>query len=221
MKKKKIVIFAVLVALVTLSAVADSQFRMALQAGADFAERPSYSDLVPGFDNPANVFEGALFEVITRRVVGFGVRGLIRFTEVEAPTEYYDASAWFFDWNGALFVSGHLFGGGSFFDPFIELGYGVAGRANVSSTRSGEWIEEEGGQFRYRWYEDGDEALKNLSLFPVVAAGVAVDLSGFLFGARLEFRPLINAIPVTPVDNYPLTRFHVGIFGGLALGGHR
>ena len=221
MKKKKILFLIILVSIWTLAVGADSQFRMALQAGADFAERPSYTDIIPEFEISANVFEGALFEVITRRIVGFGVRGLIRFSEVEAPTEFYDTSAWFFDWNGALFVSGHLFGGGSFFDPFVELGYGVAGRANISSTRSGEWIEEESGLSRYRWYEDGDEALKNLSLFPVVAAGVAFDLSGFLVGARLEFRPLINAIPVTPVDNYPLTRFHVGIFGGLALGGHR
>ena len=42
MRTKKVVLSAVLGTFVTLLAGADAQFRMALRAGADFAERPSY-----------------------------------------------------------------------------------------------------------------------------------------------------------------------------------
>ena len=199
---------------------ADAQFRMALAVGTDFAERPSYQDIGAGFNDPANVFEGLHLEVITDRIVGFGIDGLVRFTET-ATNGIDESAAWWFDWNGRLFVSAHFFGGGAIVDPFVEIGYGCVGRVNLSYARSGVWSEDEAGLWRYEWYDTNDEGLTNISLFPVVSAGVAFDLAGFLIGARIAYRPIVHVVPGTRVENYPLTQFHIGLFGGVALGGHR
>ena len=206
---------------VTFSAAADAQFRMAITAGTDFIERPSYEAIGSSFNNPEDIFEGLILEVLTRRIVGFGARGLIRFTEIAASDTYGEDSGWWFDWNGHLFLSAHLLGGGSLVDPFLEVGYGAAGRVSISSGTRGHWIEGDDGLWTYEWYEQRQDGVTNLSLFPLVAAGVSFDLSGFLIGARVSYRPIVNAVLMTPIEEYPLTRFHIDVFGGIAFGGHR
>mgnify|MGYP003973140809 CR=1 FL=1 len=223
MKKYQLWIFCVAIVCMCVPAkvFAYPQFRMAIIAGTDFAERPSYLDIGAGFNNPANVFEGVLMEVITEPIVGFGFKGLVRFTDTTEVAEMVGTEDWRFDWNGEVFISAHLLGGGAFVDPFLEVGYGCVGRVNLSNSRSGEWSESEEGLWSYRFYGDSDEGVSNLSLFPVVSAGVAFDLVGFLIGARISYRPVVHAVPAATFSNYPLTQFHFGVFGGLALGGHR
>jgi hypothetical protein len=59
-----------------------------------------------------------------------------------------------------------------------------------------------------------------LSIFPVVAAGVAVDLGGFVVSSRFSYTPTLSPPPGTDFQNYPLERFQVSVSMGVALGGH-
>lgn len=216
------ILFAV-ACLMTLpsGAFADAQFRMAAEAGTDFSERASYVDIGSSFNDPTEVFEGMHLEVITPHVLGFGLRGLIRFTEGVDSLADTSQSGWMFDWNGELFLSGHPFGGGKLVDPFLEIGCGVAGRYISSATYAGVWNEGDDGLWTYEWLDNPGNEVTNLSIFPFVAAGVAFDLSGFLIGARVSYRPVVASLVATPIAAYPLTRFHIDVFGGVAFGGHR
>jgi hypothetical protein len=75
--------------------------------------------------------------------------------------------------------------------------------------------------WHYTWNEYPYEGLTNFSFYPFAAAGLALDLQGFLLGIRLATRPFAHPIPGTQVPNYPMRAVQVGLFAGVAMGGHR
>lgn len=215
---------AVFVAAVLVMAAApgfgDAQFRMAGNAAVDVADKPAMSDLQSSLDDPASFFYGGHWEVITGGSVGFGMHGLTRFTAGPMAEPVSDLDNWWMDWNGDLFISFHLFGGGAVVDPFLEIGYGCAGRVELTQGPSGYWSQGDDGLWTYTWYPESYEPVTNMSLYPCVAAGVAFDLDGFLIGIRGAYRPVAHAIPATRIPNYPLKSVQISFIGGLALGGH-
>jgi hypothetical protein len=195
------------------SLFADGQFRIAGDVSTEFAEQPSFDDALSEFDtgDQGDFFTGWHWEVIMDKI-GFGMIYQIKFDETKLITSP-SSDAWL-DWKGGMFVSYHLFGGGSLIDPFAEIGYANAGRVIISDLDDFDY-----GGYDFEEYLNEGEAVTNMSLYPYIAGGVAIDLDGFLFGAKLSYHPIVSTIPV-PFDEYPLKAFEVGIFGGLAFGGH-
>ena len=216
---KKVLLFFMLF-WVSTSLFSDPQFRLATNAAADFADRPSLQDLQSNIDDPANVFYGIHWEVITAGTVGFGMHGLVRFTSLPFAFADQSLTMWWLDWIGELFVSLHIFGGGVVVDPFLEIGYGNAGRAELYDDIAGTWSQDANDLWYYRWNEQSYNNPRNLSLYPFVAAGVALDLQSFLIGLRITYRPIAHQIPGTQIANYPLKNIQASLFGGIAFGGH-
>ena len=166
----------------------------------EFAEKPSLASVRSSFDDRTGVYTSLGWEMVLDRI-GFGVEADVLFGRAEAqqPEDLYD---WWLDWNGEGFLSYHLFGGGSGVDPFLRVGYGNAGRADL----------QENGY--------SEEDVTSLSLYPFVSGGVALDLGGLLLGAHADYRPIVNPVPATQFADYPLTTFQVTLFAGLVLGSH-
>ena len=191
------------------------QVRLSLNTAADFVERPTIADVKTKFDDQAKVFWGPSWEVILDNV-GFGMHTLVKFDRVVTGREYplYD---WSLDWMGDFFVSYHFFGAGRFLDPFIEVGFGNAGRVDIDRNH-GYWEENTDGEWDYmheRHTHEGD--VSNMSLFPYIGAGFAFDLSGIVLGARINYRPVVLPVPATQFADYPLTNLQVGFTAGIAL----
>lgn len=201
---------------------ADAQFRLAPNVGLDFADKPSLADVKRSFDSGADIFTGFHWEVITAGNVGFGMHYLATFDKIDTPDEYYPYD-WWLDWNGDIFLSYHLFGGGAFFDPFIEVGYGSVGRLHLTPTTQDYWVKEQDGSYTYDPPDSSSEyqVLTNMSLFPYIGGGLALDLNGFLLGAKFSWRPFSHEVPGTYFANYPLKSFQVAFTAGFALGGHK
>jgi hypothetical protein len=142
------------------------------------------------------------------RYFGLGMHYGVGFYQPETE------KGWLMDWKGDFFLSYHIMGSGSTVDPFVEVGWGNAGTTTVSSPSRYEypdWEEE---------VADGD-ALE-LALYTYVAGGVAFDLNGLLLGARVCYYPssLAEPIPATDIAMFDLADFDIGVFAGVALGGH-
>ena len=209
-----VVLFAV-----SVLVAADPQFRLATNGAVDFADRPSLADLQTSLDDPANLFYGLQWEVITGGSVGFGMHTLVRYVSLPVPGSIGSLEDWWLDWNGDFFVSYHPFGGGATVDPFLDIGYGCVGRVQLTPGMSGTWYQDDADLWLYEWEDRPYDALTNISLYPFVALGIALDLDGFLIGARAAYRPITHRIPGTQIENYPLKNVQVGFFGGLAFGG--
>lgn len=203
------------------SLAANPQFRMAMNAAVDFAGRPSFADLETSLDDPANMFYGFQWEVITGGSVGFGMHALVRFIDAPRSDTLRDLDDWWIDWNGDLFLSFHPLGGGSPVDPFASLGYGSAGRALLTSGISGYWYQDDADLWLYEWYEQPYDDLTNLSLYPYICIGLALDLDAFLIEARAIYRPVAHRIPGTQITNYPLKNIQLAFASGVAIGGRR
>ena len=201
---------------------AQAQFRLAADVSSDFAQKPTLDVVQQSFDDQANLFNGFHWEVVINHL-GFGVHHLIKYerleTNVESPPFEYDS---WLDWNGALFLSFHLFTPGNVVDPFVEMGYGNVGRVNLTDEERGYW-QATGDTYTYvdEYPREPVFGLTNISLYAYAAAGLALDLEGFLVGAKLGIRPMMNPVPGVTTERYPLTSFQVAIFGGIALGGRR
>jgi hypothetical protein len=171
-----------------------TQVRLTGQLALDFAERPSVREAAQAFaDAEHQILWGPGWEVIMEHV-SLGGTYLVSFFRDET-------SGWWLDWYGEpLYVGYHLFGAGSFIDPFMHIGLGSAGRVSLESE------------------PDATQDPLYLSIFPFVAGGLALDLDGFVIGGRLSYYPLLTPPPATDFGNYPLDNFQVALFAGVALG---
>ena len=185
----------------------------------DFADNPSLESVKSSFDDNTNFYWGWYWEVLLNRF-GFGMHYMVKFDKLVTGYDdpLYD---WSLDWNGDLFLSFHVLGGGFFLDPFIEIGFGNVGRVDLDND-DGDWRWSESG-WVYQippWNPAERGGLSNLSLYPYAAAGLALDLDGFLVGAKFTYRPFVISIPVTQFADYPLKSFQLTVFAGVAFGGH-
>lgn len=180
-----------------------SYTRLAGDLTVDFLTPPQTAeDVQEALADRGNFFTGLHWERIVEHV-GFGNHLLFSFPWVD-PQEAGQSRAWWMDWNADLFLSYHLFGGGAFLDPNVQLGYGVAGRAYLGYPENA-WVDPEDTELR-------------MTLYPYAAAGLTVNLDGFFVGGRLAFRPDVLVSPVygTNILAYPLKSFQFGIYGGVS-----
>ena len=219
--QKRLIQMGILLAIMALAAtsvMADPQVRIAGNVAADFAQRPTLEDVRTGFDDQGEIFWGLHWEIITDRV-GFGWHTLVKFDQVETGLKdpMYD---WSLDWLGDFYVAYHFFGGGALVDPFLEVGFGNAGRVDIDDD-GGTWTKVDGDwEYEVDEWDPTEESVMNLGLYPYIGGGVAFDLGGLLLGARVSYRPTVIPVPATQFEVYPLTNFQVAVFGGVALGGH-
>jgi hypothetical protein len=194
---KRVLIVLVALMMLSVSAFAESQVRLTGNLAIDFIDRPSVQDVVQTFQSKDQVFFwGVGWEVI------FDKTGLGGMYDVNFYEDH--ETKWWLDWLAEpIYVSYHFFRGGAVIDPFVEFGLGCAGRVFLDNPLS------------------ADKDPLYLSLFPTVGAGLSLDLDGFLFGAKLNYVPTLLSIPVTDIDHYPLERFQVAVYAGVALGSHR
>lgn len=197
LKTKRIVIAAVLVAVVAGTGFAQTRVLLTGDAVANFEQRPTASEVVDSFATANQpLYWGFGFEVVHRHL-GFGGLYTVNFVR-SSPSD------WWLDWYGeAFYLSYHLFRHRTLIDPFLSLGLGSAGRVWLgpapASTMAG--------------------APLLLSVFPVVSAGLGVNLDGLYFGGKLSYLPVVAPPPVSPFDNVPLGRFLFTASFGLSLGG--
>jgi hypothetical protein len=214
----KIAIVALVLALSCTVAFADTQVRFAIDSAVMINGKPTFGAIHDGFAERSNLMNGLHWEII-RDHIGFGGHALVRFDQQPVAAETYQ---WTMDWDGDLFMSAHLAGVGRLFDPFVELGFGSAGRVYLDDHGDGVWVQDEYGMWRYETDGyDGSEGVASLSLYPYIAGGLALDLHGLLLGTRVCYRPWNEPVPGTQYPVYPLSPVQVTLFGGVALGGHR
>jgi hypothetical protein len=160
---------------------------------ADFLGGATTQQIVNTFavgDQP--LFWGFGWEVILGNV-GFGGDYTVSF--------FRDAGAqWWVDWYApALFLSYHPIGANHLIDPFVQLGVGSTGQVLLDimsyNTTSG----------------------LSLSVFPFVAAGVNLNLGGFLLGLKAAYTPYSTEIPVTNIPGHPVGTFQVTATAGFAI----
>jgi hypothetical protein len=198
----------------------NTQIRLTFESATELSGELSLDSAVKGFADYDNLFSGIHWELIHDHV-GYGLRGLVRFQHEPGETQTYD---WSMDWDGELHLGLHFLGAGRLLDPFVELGLGSAGRVLLGGGDAGTWVQAESGEWHYVPSEADPErraGLQSMSLFPVVAAGLALDLRGVLVGARVSYRLGNEPVPATQFPPSPLSPLQVSLFGGCAFGGHR
>lgn len=206
---KRLLMAITLVGVLTMSAAAGPQFRAAANVLTPIDTLPLAA---PGWYQAAlpteRTMSGWHWEVILDRM-GFGMHYAMNV--YETPDDFYPYAL---DWKGDLFLSYHPSGGGSVFDPFVEIGWGNAGTTGIPSVTCAEYPD---------WKQTArkDEALA-LALYSYGAVGVALDLNGLLLGARFAYHPqhLVRPVPDPSIERYALPEFEFGLFAGVALGSH-
>ena len=170
----------------------------------EFSYLPAADQAVSALLADANPRWGLGWEVVLRKI-GFGGTYLVRFFQD-------DQSDWLFDWWGEPFyISYHLFGGGAFIDPFVSAGVACAGGLNMDNPPTISYT-------RHPFTEVWDLSGLALSLFPMLTAGLAVDLDGFTVGARMNYIPFQSPIPATEIAAYPVGQFQIVAYVGVTLG---
>jgi hypothetical protein len=203
-------------------------------AAAPLAEDPdSFDDIPRGYGNTRNddLFGGIEGEIWFDKL-GIGMRHAGRFfvTPVEVLDEGTDEvvtrnrDAWWYDGKGDIFASYHLFGGGSFIDPYIRYGAGIATRHLVSRSFGYDpdrdvWTTEEA-------LSDDDDTddrddydrLESAGIYQYVGAGAQLNLAGLVLGAGVNYNIIFQRIDSGSfdVDTFPANRVEARIYGGVA-----
>jgi hypothetical protein len=160
----------------------------------DFMSSPSFNQAVRAL-NGDGTFGGLGWEVVMDHI-GIGGRYLVNFSE-EIP------NAWWLDWNGqAAYLSYHILGATSFVDPFVDAGFGSAGRVYLGPGST-------------------SEQRLAISVYPFAGAGASLYLHGLRVGADLSYVLGNMAIPATSILGYPLGRFQAAAFVGWSFGSRR
>ena len=197
---KKTLWITVLVVLMAVPVFSDTQVRLTGNIALDFVERPSLRTVIDEFsERKQDIAWGFGWEVIFD-YLGIGGTYLVNFFQGSEEE-------WWFDWIGeAFYLSYHVFGGGAFIDPFVEVGLGSAGRVTM---------EEDNINL------SGEKDNMYLSIYPVVGGGMSLDFLGFIAGLKLTYIPTVSPPPATDFQNFPLGNFLFTFFAGAALGSHR
>ncbi|HUI70521.1 MAG TPA: hypothetical protein VL354_08345 [Spirochaetia bacterium] len=161
---------------------------------ADYLKGPSAQQIIDSFTSPGQPpFYGVGWEVIINKV-GFGGDYAVDFTRTPLGT-------WWLDWNARpIFLGYHFFKSGYFLDPFVQAGVGCAGRVFLQ---------------KFPRTQVSDNLY--ISIYPFVAAGLGLDLSGFLMSAKVSYAPFMSAPPASPITEYPLGNVQVTLSAGIAI----
>ncbi len=168
-------------------------FHLTGGVSADYLRGPDAQQIIDSFASPSQPpFSGVGWEVIIGKV-GFG-------GEYDANFIRSSQGTWWVDWyTQPLFVSWHPFRTGSVLDPFVQAGLGSAGRAFM-----GQWMGSVSDNMR-------------ISVFPFVAGGLALDLSGVLLSGKVSYAPFMSPPPGTAFSDYPLGNVQVTLGAGIAI----
>ena len=156
MKRQLILILTLAIAALGAPCFA-SAVHVSADLTADFATGASAPQIIATFlDGSQPVLGGFGWEVILGRM-GFGGDYEVDF--------HKDASAsWWLDWYApALYLSLHPVGANHFLDPFVQIGFGSAGRVSLQGMSAPDF---------------NDQLM--LSLFPFVAAGLGLNISNII-----------------------------------------
>jgi hypothetical protein len=161
---------------------------------ADYLKGPSAQQIIDTFTSPGQPpFCGVGWEVIIGKV-GFGGDYSASFTKTPM-------GSWWLDWLAQpLFLSYHFFRSGYTLDPFVQAGLGCAGRVYLQ-----DWPETQVSNNLF------------ISIFPFIAAGLGLDLNGFLLSAKMSYAPFMSAPPASPISSYPLGNVLVTLSAGIAI----
>ena len=190
MMKAPVIAFAI--SCLAFSAFADGRVDLTAVISKDFEARPSWGQATSALQ-AQTPFGGFGWEVIFGHI-GIGGSYAVDFHKDAA-------SAWWLDWEGqAIYASYHLLGSKSLIDPFVDAGFGCAGRVFLgASPVSGEELA--------------------LTLYPFASAGAALELGSLRVGAKLSYALWQSSIPVTDIPEYPLGRFQLSVFAGFSIHG--
>jgi hypothetical protein len=171
-------------------ALAEARVDLTVIVDKDFSARPTVDQAVAALETETP-FCGVGWQVVMGHV-GLGGNYAVDFIEESG-------SDWWLDWNAqAIYASFHLFEPKAFLDPYVEAGLGCSGQVYLGpSGGSGEPLA--------------------ISLYPFVAAGLAVNFRPLRVGAQLSYSPWSSPIPVTPIPEFPLGAFQVSIFAGFGI----
>jgi hypothetical protein len=161
---------------------------------ADFLGAVSAEQIISTFSVGGQPLScGFGWEVILDRI-GFGGDYMVDFFRDSGST-------WWLDWYApALFMSFHPLGANWLLDPFVQVGVGCSGRVLLD-----------------QWSRPASQDLY-MSLFPFVAAGLALNLDGLLLSAKAAYTPYKSAVPVTPFDTTNLGLVQVTLSAGVSIG---
>jgi hypothetical protein len=67
------------------------------------------------------------------------------------------------------------------------------------------------------WPESAVSDNLYISIYPFVAAGLGLDLSGFLLSGKVSYAPFMSAPPASPISSYPLGNIQVTLSAGIAI----
>lgn len=165
-------------------------------AVASFRVAPTAGQVVDTFTSANQpLYWGIGYEII-RHHIGFGGVYAVDFQRTTSAD-------WWFDWySQPFYVSYHLFGRRTLIDPFAGVGIGVAGRVDITPASS---------------VAQSDSRVL-LSIFPVLSAGLGLDLDGLYLSARGTYVPVISPPPVSPLENVPLGQIQVILSVGFSFG---
>lgn len=213
---KKLLISLVILSgiVVSVSAVSISA-RLGAMFGVGFVDSPSVSEMISEIGKGVNFKPGFEFGMKINRI-GFGLNTLLMFnrTVSENTDLHWD---WTFDWISTVNIGYHFARTWYFLDPFIEAGFGAAGRVDL--TPDDDFVEQmaclEAGNY---YYCDEDSDLLGLSLVGYIAAGLSLRLDMLYISGKLSYWPLNSPPPATQFMPYPLKQFQFAISAGFVLG---
>lgn len=207
------------IALVPLSA--DPGIQIVGLGVAGFADTPESIDAVAREyrSTPTDqLFSGVEAEVWLSDRLGLGGRYVARLINFEIdPAVSAGTDNWWLDSFSDAFVSYHLFGTGSFLDPYVRYGLGIALRSDLASDA---YLDANDEWTKYGESETAYDQIVNASLYQYLGVGGQINLGGLVLGVGLNYT-ILN----TPVSDefgrgytvYPLERFEARLYGGIAL----
>jgi hypothetical protein len=175
--------------------------RLGASGSFEFFNRPTYEEILQEFDRKVNLFPGFYWEVIPFHL-GFGMTYTVKFDRLDSALAGLE-NEWYLDWIASWDFRYHFFRA-LFLDPFLELGFGSAGRVDITDYAG-----------------HGVSVLQReplmLSLFGQLGGGVTFRLREMHAGGKLTYR-FFNVIPpVTDFEPYPLKNFQFALFAGFSL----
>lgn len=202
-------------------------FQITGMAVAPFAEDPdSIGDVADRYrDTDADrMFSGIEMEMWIGSF-GFGGRYVARFDSFEISDATVRAETgsdtdWWLDQKSDLFLSYHLFGGGSFIDPYLRYGIGFAAQIDLDDGAyydddADTWVSTRPDDY------DGHNSIRTASLYQYLGVGIQTNLRGLVLGCGLNYTVLNQSVHSDGSDwgLYPTERFEGRVYGGIALGG--